>query len=103
MAPNLGNLTTTDVGYQTPLGSYTAQTNATAAGDISIDFSAPTGTSGSVAILYPSCSGTMTLVETNGACEGITVQIHGQLNASGSLEIDDLAGGDWQLRFTCSS
>jgi len=103
VAPQLGNLKMTDTGFQTPLGSYSAQTNATSAGDISIDFSAPAGTSGVVAVPYPACDGTLTLDEVNGACESVTVDVVREQTPMGDIEIDGLAGGDWQLRFTCSS
>jgi len=102
VAPVLGNLTTTDTGFQTPLGSFAAQTNVTANGGINIDFSTPADTTGVVAIPFPGCSGVMTLEEVNGACEGVTVDVVGEQEPTGDIEVDGLSGGDWQLRFQCS-
>jgi len=103
VAPQLGNLTTTDTGFQTPLGSFSAQTNATASAGLNIDFSAPAGTSGVVSVPYPSCGGSLTLDEVNGACSSVTVDVIKAASPSGNIEIDGLQGGQWQLRFTCSS
>lgn len=101
VAPQLGDLTSTDAGFQTPLGSFSAQTNVTAKGDVSIDFSAPVGTMGVVGVPYPICAGVLVLSEVNGACEGVTVDVLEEADPSGSIEIDGLQGGDWELRFTC--
>lgn len=103
IAPLLGSLTTTDAGFQTPLGIFSAQTNATGKGDVSINFATPLGTSGVVSVPYPACAGTLTLIEVSGACEDVTVDVLAESTPSGNIEIDGLDGGEWQLRFTCGS
>ena len=102
IAPKLGNLKTAHAGFSTPLGSFEAYTNATAAGDLSIDFTTPQGTTGAVAVGYPQCGGILTLTEMKGRCESVTVDVEKRANATGDIEVDGLVGGEWQVRFECS-
>lgn len=105
VAPRPGGLTSVDAGYETPLGVFSAATNASAeVGVTGVDFSAPVGTVGGVSLPYPSCAGTVTLVEVNGAREDVVVDVLPKEGAGGgTVEIDGLQGGDWQLRFSCST
>lgn len=107
IAPRLGGLATVDAGYATPLGMFSAHTNASAdVGVTGIDFSAPVGTTGSVSLPYPACAGTVRLVEVNGASEPVTLEVAAAeegTSMSASVEIGGLAGGDWQLRYSCGA
>ncbi|KAF2226503.1 Six-hairpin glycosidase-like protein [Elsinoe ampelina] len=103
VAPQLGDLQRVDAGYQTPLGDFAAQTNATGNGGLSTDFSTPDGTEGSVAIPYPSCDGLLTLTRQveHEAC--VTVEVKGQSQAKGNLEVAGIDGGLYRMVFECQS
>ncbi|KAK4995551.1 hypothetical protein LTR66_004664, partial [Elasticomyces elasticus] len=102
IAPRLGDLNTADAGFVTSLGSFSAQTNATNAGEFDIDFETPEGTMGAVSVLYPSCAGTMTLVETEGRCDDVVIDVLTGADDGGDIEVDGLVGGRWKVTFTCA-
>ena len=91
-----------DAGFETSLGGFSATTTMDANGEMSMDFSAPSGTMGAVSVPYPACSGQMTLREVNGKCEDVVVDVVAQENASGRIEVEGLVGGNWEVRFSCS-
>lgn len=103
VAPQLGDLKTTDTGFQTPLGSFSAQTNATGNGGLSTDFSTPEGTEGSVAIPYPSCSGVMTLTKQGEEEPCVTVDVVSRSDPSGNVEVAGVEGGSYRMVFECGS
>ncbi|KAG8626283.1 hypothetical protein KVT40_005228 [Elsinoe batatas] len=103
VAPQLGDLQRVDAGYQTPLGSFAAQTNATGDGGLSTDFSTPDGTAGSVAIPYPSCDGLLTLTRQGEQEACVTVEVKGQSQAKGNLEVAGIDGGSYRMVFECQS
>ncbi|EMC93052.1 glycoside hydrolase family 78 protein [Baudoinia panamericana UAMH 10762] len=83
ISPMLGNLTSVDTGFQTTLGSFTSQVNASSGAITGLRFATPSGTTGSVSL--PGVSGS--LRATNGA----TVAL-----ANGMAS--NLTGGTWTLQ-----
>lgn len=83
LSPRLGNLMTVDTGFETSLGSFASQVNASENGDITgFTFTTPAGTTGTVSL--PGVSGSLT-----------------SSNASSVKLIDgmasDVQGGTWTL------
>jgi len=102
IAPKLGDLKTAHAGFSTTVGSFEVFTNVTGNGDVSIDFSTPVGTSGGVAVPYPSCAGIMTIHERNRRCKDVILDVQAAEDQNGDIEVEGLIGGDWELRFSCA-
>lgn len=100
MSPSPGNLTQIEAGFSTSLGAFNASLIVSGE-NLSYNFSTPHNTMGGVSIAYPSCSGTMKIEETSGACD-ITVDIKGETSPEGRIEIDGLAGGDYLVTLSCT-
>ena len=83
ISPTLGDLTFVDTGFETSLGGFASQVNASAGGTITgFKFSAPAGTTGSVKL--PGVTGS--LVSGNGTSVALT---------GGSAS--EVPGGNWTL------
>ncbi|KAF2099876.1 alpha-L-rhamnosidase [Rhizodiscina lignyota] len=101
IAPSLGNLTTVDAGFSTSLGLFSATTNLTSDGGISMEFEAPAGTSGSVNVPHPGCSGLLTLQCQQGGGPSAQFDVVAQ-EGVGRFVIEGLTGGRYTLNHTCS-
>lgn len=83
LSPKLGDLTFVDTGFETSLGSFASQVNASSGGDITgFKFTTPKGTSGSVSL--PAVIGS--LKSENGTSVVLS-----------DGEVSDIPGGTWTL------
>lgn len=103
IAPRLSDLTSFDAGYTTSVGFFGARSEVGGAGQISVEFEAPQGTKGALSLEYPRCSGNLTLKEVSGTpgCQDVTLEIRGDEDSTGAIDLEGLNGGKWEARFAC--
>lgn len=99
MAPQPGNLTDIQAGYQTNLGNFSAHWTSDQNRSWNYDFSAPSGTTGTVKVVYPTVAGSVTLSNPNGAAPQ-NVTVDPQQPHAPFVEFDQLGGDSWTLEFT---
>jgi hypothetical protein len=102
--PSPGDLRTVTTGFKTGLGSFSADYAVLEEGWV-YSFETPVGTSGSLSVEHPGCTGVLRLVEMNGASADIIVQIKRRQRRTGEvanrIELDGLKGGSWNATLTC--
>lgn len=99
IAPNLGNLTTVDAGFETALGLFSAKTDLSD-GEMTIEFEAPEGTEGSV-VVPTTCSGEAS-VDLKCHSGGGRSQRYRTWNHRGqSHKVGELKGGKYTMKYSC--
>ena len=91
IAPSLGGLEYAEAGYETPLGTFTSNVRTTEEG-LSIAFSTPQKTSGSLSVRYQGQAANLTILGD----DGISQQHHVPAGGSGRFVVSDLPGGDYK-------
>ena len=97
-APQPGNLTDVQAGYETAIGSFSAHYTASQDGSWAYEFAAPAGTAGTVRVPYPARSGEANLTARDGSCSS-SARIDASQTQGTYVEFGNLAGGDWILSF----
>lgn len=99
IAPSLGDLKTTDAGFSTSVGFFSAKTQVSD-GDLELEFETPEDTSGEVRVPSMACTGRILMQEASGKCEDIEVDVT-KANAA-PITVAGVTGGKWKATFTCT-
>lgn len=99
IAPSLGDLDSVDAGFETTLGLFSAKTEISG-GELTIEFEAPEGTTGSVSV--PStCKGEGSIDVKCHRGGGWSGKYKTRGNGGGSHKVAGLKGGKYTLKYKC--
>ncbi|KAL9053240.1 MAG: hypothetical protein Q9162_004907 [Coniocarpon cinnabarinum] len=99
MAPQAGNLTDVQAGFQSPIGNFSAHYSSALNGSWTYHFAAPNSTSGMVRVGFPSMCGQITLTPEGASCPSAALSVDPSQPHASNVEFQDLAGGVWTLVF----
>ena len=95
IAPSPGGLTQVETGFSTKLGSFSTNVTVGSTGGMSIAFSTPTNTTGSVSLAYPNKDSFLVISNSASGCCSITMDVGA--GGSGRVEIRGLPGGKYEV------
>jgi len=93
MAPQFGDLEEVEAGFETTLGMFTSSWKLTSPG-LSFNFSAPSGTLGSMIVVLPDCSGQIRVTDHNS-------RVIPSQQDNGRVTVDGLVGGAYKFVLEC--
>lgn len=93
IAPQFGDLRSVQSGFETSLGQFTSSWELDKT-RITLSFSAPTGTKGSIMLMVPECTSSVRVTDA----EKQSVQ---STSRDGRVTVDNLQGGRYRFLFEC--
>lgn len=103
-APQLGDLTAVQAGYETPAGALSVDLSVgtkNGGKTYSFELVTPAGTSGQVVLEYPGCAGTVVAKDKDGKMADVSVNVGAAEQETGKVDMGTLQGGSWTMTFEC--
>lgn len=98
LAPSLGGLKDVEAGYETTVGPFSSSIKADSDGGLTIEFSAPTGTSGVISVEHPGKAGKLTIHDVN--CKSGDIVVQFTAGETGRVEAYHVPGGTYSITLT---
>lgn len=95
LAPSLGGLENVEAGYETTVGSFSSNVKAAGDGGLTIEFSAPTGTSGVISVEHPGKAGKLRIHDVD--CKSGDIVVQFAAGETGRVETHNVSGGTYKI------